>query len=172
MLEWPCASVLFDCFLTKSCDAWSAVGRVVEKRRWIVWGNKFLLVLWHSFMHTLVCERGSCIPSAWRWATGLGSYALKNTNSSNCRQFNWLGGRHHQVLLQQSSPHMMRHRNGTLSLSVCVCVCVCACVVFSWNIYLCFPPGHFFLLFFPLNFNVCIYDCGCMWCALILVRCV
>ena len=23
-----------------------------------------------------------------------------------------------------------------------LCVCLCACVVFSWNIYLCFPPGH------------------------------
>ena len=75
------------------------------------------------------------------------------------------------ILLSRIS--LLRQTRVCVCVCVCVCVRVCACVVFSWNIYLCFPPGHFFFfLFFPLKFNVCIYDCGCMWCALILVRCV
>ena len=37
-------------------------------------------------------------------------------------------------------------------------VSLCACVVFSWNIYLCFPPGHFFpsnLMFAYMIVGVC-----------------
>jgi len=41
---------------TESRDAQSTQKRETERRRWIVWGNKFLQVFWHCSMHALVCE--------------------------------------------------------------------------------------------------------------------
>ena len=64
-----------------------------------------------------------------------------------------------------SSPHSLSPSISLslscLSVSVCLSVCLSVSVslCLSWNIYLCFPPGH---LPPPLKFNVCIYDCGCI----------
>ena len=50
---------------------------------------------------------------------------------------------------------------------VCVCVCVCVCVaracVRVWYFHEIFTFVFLLVIFFfPLKFNVCIYDCGCM----------